>query len=159
MEALAIKRAAGDWSLSSLAVTLAALANIERERGDLSAALAYSEESLDLREQVFSRDNVMIASGLVTHAEILGELGRPEDAEKLVREALALHEAAGTLDGLRASDVWLTLGRLLIAQSRLDEARAVIEPAMASAARELPADSPELDRYRAALNETARGSQ
>jgi len=159
MEALAIKRAAGDWSLSSVAVTLAALANIERERGELSAALAYSEESLDLRERVFGRDNVMIASGLVTQAEIVGELGRTAEAEALVREALSLHQAAGTLDGLRAADVRLALGRLLIAQSRLEEAGLALEPALASAARELPADSPELERFREALNEATRGTR
>lgn len=159
MESLAIKRAADDWSLSSLAVTLAVLANIERRRGALSAALAYSEESLDLREQVFGRDNVMIATGLVTHARIVAELDQPEDAEALAREALALHAEAGTLDGLRAGYVRLALGKLLIAQSRPDEARAVIERALASAARELPAESPELERYRAALAETAGESE
>ncbi|HKL49856.1 MAG TPA: tetratricopeptide repeat protein, partial [Wenzhouxiangellaceae bacterium] len=151
MEALAIKRAAGDWSLSSLAVTLAALANIERERGVLPAALAHSEESLELREEVFGRDNVMIASGLVTHAEILNELGRHPDAERLLREALALHEAAGTMDGLRGADVRLALGTFLVGRSRLDAARAMLEPALASAIRELPEGSPELDRYRQAL--------
>ena len=156
MEALAIKRAAGDWSLSSVAVTLAALANIERERGELAAALAYSEESLALREQVFGRDNVMIASGLATHAEILAELDQAGNAEALLREALALHNAAGTLDGLRAADFRLALGRLLIGQARMDEARLELQPALASAARELPADSPELDRFRAALDDASR---
>lgn len=156
MEALAIKRAAGDWSLSSVAVTLAALANIERERGELAAALAYSEESLGMREQVFGRDNVMIASGLVTHAEILAELDQSANAEALLREALALHDAAGTLDGLRAADARLALGRLLIGQARMDEARLELQPALASAARELPADSPELERFRAALDDASR---
>ncbi len=156
MEALRIKRAAGDWSLSSLAVTLAVLANIERERGDLDAALAYSQESLELREQVFGRDNASIASGLVTHANVQLARGDTGAAEALFREAIALHENAGTIDGLRAADMLLGLGRLLQEQGRDDEARPLLERAAASARRELPADSPERQRFETALDDLER---
>ncbi len=152
LEALRIKRAAGDWSLSSLAVTLGVLANIERERGDLDAAHRYAVESLDLREQVFGRDNVSIASGLVTHANVLLARGDSETAEALFREAIALHDAAGSLDGLRAADMLLALGRLLVAQGRAREARPLLQRAAASARRELPDDSPERQRFEAALD-------
>jgi len=158
LESLAIKRAAGDWSLSSIAVTLAALANIERERGDLEAALARSSESLDLRRQVFGETSVMIASGLVTHAEILLALGDPESAERLHRDALALHESDGSADSLRAADVQLGLGRLLADQGRIDEALPLLRRAVDSAARELPEGSPELARFQDALNAPAGNS-
>lgn len=150
-ESIAIKRAAGDWSLSSLAVTLAVLANIERQRGDLDAALAYSTESLDLREQVFGRDNVLIASGLVTHGNIVEAMGDLDQAEALKREAVALYAAADQLDSLRAADIQLGLGQLLLDQDRFDEARPLLERAGASARRELPAGSPELERFDTAL--------
>ncbi|GAB4201306.1 MAG: hypothetical protein Tsb002_37870 [Wenzhouxiangellaceae bacterium] len=153
LESLAIKRATGDWSLSSIAVTLAALANIEREHGDLQAALARSTESLELRRQVFGENNVLIASGLVTHAKILLELGDLETAEQLHRQALALHESDGSADSLRAANVQLGLGRLLAAQGRTEEALALLQRATASARRELPAGSPELERFQQALGD------
>ncbi|NKI36339.1 serine/threonine protein kinase [Wenzhouxiangella sp. XN79A] len=150
-ESIAIKRAAGDWSLSSLAVTLAVLANIERQRGDLDAALAHSTESLALREQVFGRDNVLIASGLVTHANIIEALGDLDRAERLKHESVALFEADGSADSLRAADSQLGLGELLLDRGRFDEARPLLERAAASARRELPAGSPELERFEVAL--------
>ncbi|MBU1188321.1 MAG: serine/threonine-protein kinase [Gammaproteobacteria bacterium] len=150
-ESIAIKRAAGDWSLSSLAATLAVLANIERQRGDLKAAWTHSTESLGLREQVFGRDNVLIASGLVTHANIVAAMGDLEQAEQLMRESVALFEADGSTDSLRAANSQLGLGLLLLDQGRSDEARPLLERAAASARRELPADSPELERFESAL--------
>ena len=150
-ESIAIKRAAEDWSLSSLAVTLAVLANIERQRGDLDAALTYSTESLGLREQVFGRDNVLIASGLVTHANIVEAMGDLEQAEQLKRESVALFEADGSADSLRAANSQLGLGQLLLDQARYDEARPLLERAASSARRELPAGSPELERFEVAL--------
>jgi serine/threonine-protein kinase len=150
-ESIAIKRAAGDWSLSSLAVTLAVLANIERQRGNLEAALTDSTESLALREEVFGRDNVLIASGLVTHANIVEAMGDLDRAEQLKRESVALFEADGSADSLRAANSQLGLGQLLLDQSRYDEARPLLERAAASARRELPAGSPELERYEVAL--------
>jgi serine/threonine-protein kinase len=147
LESLAIKRAAEDWSLPSLAVTLAVLANIERQRGDLDAALARSEESLALRRQVYGTDSVMIASGLVTHGNILEQLGDLEGAERLQREAIALHEANGSLDTLPAADMQLALGRMLVGLDRVDEARPLLEQAAATARRELPEGSPERFRY------------
>jgi serine/threonine-protein kinase len=146
LDSLALKRP-NDWSLSSLANTLAVLAGIERRRGDLPAALAASTESLQLREQVFGRDNVMIASGLATHAGILHALSRKESAESLYREALALHERAGSADSLRAADIQLGYARFLQQVGRTGEAAAFMARARAVAQRELPPDSPELARF------------
>ena len=151
-ESLAIKQAAEDWSLSSIAVTMAVLSNIERQRGNLQQALDYSNQSLALREQVFGRESVMIASGLSTHARILSELGDLEQAEALHREALSLHRTVGSIDSLRAAYFWLDLGRLLLAQDRLDEARAALQRAVVNARRELPAGA-ELDLFEQALIE------
>jgi serine/threonine-protein kinase len=151
LEALAIKQADPEWSQTSLAVTLAVLANIEREAGMLETALDYSNRALALREQVYGRDNVMIASGLVTHANVLLAQGDRAAGEALFREALELHRTAGSLDSLRAADLQLGLGRLLAEQGRLDEARPLLEQAAASARRELPDASPERARYEDAL--------
>ena len=94
----------------------------------------------------------MIASGLVTHAEILLALGDPDAAGRLYRTALALHESDGSADSLRAADVQLGLGRLLAGQGRAEEARSLLQRAARNAARELPQRSPELARFQDALN-------
>ena len=151
LEALAIKQADPDWSQTSLAVTLAVLANIEREAGRLEQALDYSNRALALREQVYGRDNVMIASGLVTHANVLIAQGDMTAGEALFREALELHRSAGSLDSLRAADIQLGLGRLMIDLDRPDTARPLLEQAAASARRELPVGSPERARFEQAL--------
>ena len=57
------------------------------QRGDLDAALAYSTESLELRRQIFGSDSVMIASGLVTHANIFEARREFDRAEPLFRRA------------------------------------------------------------------------
>jgi len=146
LESLAIKRP-NDWSLSSLANTLAVLAGIERRRGDLAAALAASEESLALRKQVFGRDNVMIASGLATHAGVQHALGHQVEAEALYREAIDLHQRAGSANSLRAADLKRGYARFLLDTGRDKEAAPLLAEARRIAQQELPSDSPELLRF------------
>ena len=146
LESLAIKRP-NDWSLSSLANTLAVLARIERRRGDLAAARAASEESLALREQVFGRDSVMIASGLATHARVQHALGSHAEAEALYREAIDLHQRAGSAKSLRAADLQRGYARFLLETGRDEEAAPLLAEARRIAKRELPPDSPELARF------------
>ncbi len=134
-------------SLASLANTMAVLANIERQLGNLPAALAASEESLALREGVFGRDSPRIASGLVTHANILAALDRVDEAEALFVEALAVHDKAGSGDSLAAADVRLGFGRFLHMQGRHFEADPVVAEARAIAEVHLPPDAPGLERY------------
>ena len=150
LEALQIKRDNGQWSLSSLAVTLAVLANIERELDHLDAALAYSNESLQLREQVFGRDNLMIASGLTTHAKILADLDQMRDAESYFREAVSLHQASENSASLRAANARLELAMFYVGQSRWQLARPLAAQALADARQHLPENSPELLPYREA---------
>lgn len=150
LDSLAIKRA-NDWSVASLANTIAVLANIERQIGNLSAALEASEESLVLREQVFGRDSVGIATGLVTHASILQRLDRIEEAESLYLEALDLHVSHGSDHSLAAADVRLAYGRFLHALERHEESQSVLAAALAIAEASLPADAPQLERFRSPL--------
>jgi eukaryotic-like serine/threonine-protein kinase len=147
LDSLAIKRA-NDWSQASLANTVAVLASIERQLGNLEAALKASEESLAIRIRVFGRDSVRMASGLVTHANILRLVDRSEEAESLFREALSLHERADSDRSLASADVRLSYGRFLHDQGRNDMAEAVLAEALAIAAEHLPDDAPELERFR-----------
>jgi len=146
MESVAIKKST-EWSQSSLAVTLAVLANIERELGMLDSAFAHSEESLALRREVFGDDNVRIASGLVTHGRLLADLGRQEEGLVLMRQAIALHEAAGSLDEYRAAAPQRSLALLLLEVGEAEEAAYWGLRALEIAARELPESSPELGRF------------
>ncbi|MCH8476321.1 MAG: serine/threonine-protein kinase [Wenzhouxiangella sp.] len=147
LDSLAIKRA-NDWSLDSLAATLAILANIERQRQDLPAALQASEESLALREQVFGRDSPRIASGLATHANILEQLDQTEEAEALFLEALSVHTSNRSEQSLRAADIRLGYGRFLHRHGRSEESERVLAEALAIAEAQFPEDAPELERYR-----------
>ncbi len=147
LDSLTIKRA-NDWSLDSLANTLAILANIERQRDDVQAALAASEESLALREQVFGRDSVRIASGLATHANILQQLDRSDEAEALFLEALNLHKSNQSEQSLGAADIRLGYGRFLDRHDRTEESERVLAEALAIAEAQFPEDAPELERYR-----------
>jgi serine/threonine-protein kinase len=152
MESIAIKRR-GETSLDSLAVTLAVLARIERQLGNLDAALAASRESLALREQVFGRDSIRIASGLATHADILSDFGQFAEAESLFLEALSLHVQTRSERSLGSANIRLDFAQFLQARGRLDEATSVWLEALSIAEQQLPADAPELERYRSPLPE------
>ena len=151
LESLAIKRA-NDWSLASLANTVAVLASIERQMDNLPAALEASEESLALREQVFGRDSIRIASGLATHANILERMDRYEETESLFLEALALHRINDSEQSLGAADILLGYGRFLHRQNRPEEGERELAKALAIAEAHLPADSPLLERFRFPLH-------
>jgi serine/threonine-protein kinase len=146
LESVEIKKST-EWSQSSLAVTLAVLANIERDLGMLESAFAHSEESLALRREVFGDDNVRIASGLVTHGRLLADRGQQDEGLTLMRRAIALHEAAGSLDEYRAADPQRSLALLLQEMGEADEAEYWGRRALEIAERELPAGSPELERF------------
>ncbi len=146
LESVAIKKST-EWSLTSLAVTLAVLANIERELGMLQSAREHSEESLLLRREVYGEDNVLLASGLVTHGRVLADLGQTEQGLALMRRAIELHESAGSLDQYRAAAPQRSLALLLQEMGEEEEATYWGMRAQEIAARELPAESPELERF------------
>ena len=146
LESVAIKKSI-EWSQSSLAATLAVLANTERDLGMLDSALAHSEESLALRREVFGDNNVRITSGLVTHGRLLADLGRQAEGLAMMRQAIALHEAAGSLDDYRAADPQRSLASLLKEMGEGEEAAYWGLRALEIAERELPESSPELERF------------
>ena len=150
LDSLAIKRA-NDWSLASLANTVAVLASIERQLGNRDAAFSSSKESLALRERVFGRDSTQIASGLATHANILAEFGRFTEAESLFLEALDLHENAGSGRSLSAADLRLGYGHFLHTQNRKEEGDRLLAEALTIAKAHFPDNAPGLERYREPL--------
>jgi serine/threonine-protein kinase len=152
MESIAIKRR-GESSMDSLAVTLAVLARIERQLGNLDAALVASEESLGLREQVFGRDSIRIASGLATHADVLSDFQEFAQAEALFLEALDLHRLNGSERSLGSASIRLDFAHFLQARGRHDEAASVWLDALSIAEQHLPANAPKLERYRSPLPE------
>ncbi|MEN1728473.1 MAG: serine/threonine-protein kinase [Pseudomonadota bacterium] len=145
-ESVAIKKST-EWSQTSLAVTLAVLANIERELDLLDSAFANSEESLELRRSVYGDDNVLLASGLVTHGRILADLNQQAEGLALMRRAIELHEAAGSLNQYRAAAPQRSLALLLLEMGQKEEANYWGLRALEIAQRELPAESPELERF------------
>ena len=100
-----------------------------------------------MRAQHAGDDYVRIASGLVTQGRLLADLGQEDEGLVLMRHAIALHEAAGSLDEYRAAATERSLALLLLDLGEAEEAAYWGLRALEIAARELPAGSPELERF------------
>jgi tetratricopeptide (TPR) repeat protein/TolB-like protein len=105
---------------TGLAYSLVGLAEVQTAQDQLSDALASTQESMTLREQ--TKEEVHSAESDVQLAMIAVEQGKPGDAESFARKAVATfeqHNAAGS-----ASLAYSVLARSLLAQKKLNEARA-----------------------------------
>jgi len=152
LESVQRKRSAGT-SIASLANTLAVLARIELQLGQLDEALAHSSESLALRREVYGDDNRMITSGLVTHAATLAALDRPDEARALFEQALEVSRRNDEMDTLRTAHMHLGYGRFLHNQGELEAAHNHITRAHEIAVNRYPEGSPALERFQDALDE------
>jgi tetratricopeptide (TPR) repeat protein len=96
---------------------------------DLEAADAAWRERLDLLRRVPFPDPSSIASGLSDLAEVNRRLGRYEQTETLMREAVATSESRGVLDHTHA--VYLNnLALLCWDEDRFDEAERLLRDAL-----------------------------
>ncbi len=154
-ESVQRKRRAGT-AAASLANTLAVLANIERDSGQLDQALEHASESLALRRGVFGDDSPMIVPGLIAQANVLAALGRDADARRHYLQAMSLHQQPGQGDTLGAANSHLSYGRFLLDRSEFEAARQHIERAHRIASGQLADGSPALERYAKALAEVKR---
>ncbi len=157
-EALALKRRAGTPAAST-ANTMAVMAIIEQRLGRLDEALAQSNGSLALRREAYGPDSPMIASGLVTHANVLAALGRDAEARAHFEQAFDLHVASGQGDSAAAANSRLGYGRFLLARGEIESAHAHLERAHAIASAHYPAGSPALQGYVEALKDAQRVRQ
>ncbi|CAN5580392.1 hypothetical protein BH10CYA1_BH10CYA1_22500 [soil metagenome] len=110
--------------------------------GKMNEALALTTQSIPIIKAAFENTNstnasvmetkqnklfcTLLVSALHTHAWILEELRRFDDAEPFMREALALMESKFGLDSFESTSLLSGLGRLLTRRGRFVEA----EPAL-----------------------------
>ncbi len=92
-------------------------------------AHALAEQALDAERRREPQSLEHLAGALVASAFAGSAVGRLEDAESLFREALAVHEQRQTSEHPDAGIARFGLGRLLLSQGRLVEAREQLDRA------------------------------
>jgi len=112
---------AGDpWQTAN---ALATLGDIQRQQGNLDGAEKSYEESAGILKGV----NASAASDQVALAQLAIDRGHPDQADRLVRDAITTFEndknAGEELGG------YLALGRALLAQGKIPESKAAVEKA------------------------------
>ncbi|HLU68947.1 MAG TPA: serine/threonine-protein kinase [Kofleriaceae bacterium] len=141
--ALEIAEAAYGAEHPQVASTITMLARLEAERGDLKAARAGFERALAIRRRSLPADHPRLAESYGDLGIVAAELGDREAAEQHLRRWLAAEERADP-DGLNLTPPLINLGSLLRDAGELDEARALLERAIALYERERGADYPGL---------------
>ncbi len=120
--------------LENLALTLQA-------RGDLAAAGPLFEESLAILRRVYKDDdNSTVSLALMNVCRYLNQDGRPDEAEPLCREALAMESRLSGPDHQWTAFNGLELARVLRAQGELAEAATLLERSTDIFARTLGED-------------------
>src|SRR5262249_25706792 len=92
--------------------------------GVLDPARLDIRKALDLRRQGLGADNEGVADSLVDHAWSLAELGRCDEAERHVREAITIYEEKHFDPHATVRALW-TLQQILIRQSRYPQAEEI----------------------------------
>lgn len=141
--ALALTPATGNESVQALrAAQLVTLGSIQSVRNDLPAALASFEEGLSLIED-HRRGQLQRLSLYGWLGIVHDRLGRPEQAEAMLRAAIDAVEALYPNGHARVSRAHGNLGTMLLVNGRLDEAEAALQRAI-SALETLPEVDPDV---------------
>ena len=112
-----------------MAYTLTTLAIVYLDLDDLPRALSWTDEALTLRRKSLPVDHPHLAYTLVDRASILRRLGRHDDAERDLDEALAVAQARPEPDPRCLADTWLATAELRVDQERAEDALTALEAA------------------------------
>ena len=115
------------------AYALDALGNVLRERGNLAEAEEAAREAISILRTARGGDDLPLFLALDGLAEIVLRAGHPAEAEPLCREALAGMEGVPGLASRRMPRVRRTLGKVLTALGRFEEAEAALLASRAAA--------------------------
>jgi serine/threonine protein kinase len=115
------------------------LAEILFLKGQLAEAATLYESALDAQRKIF-KSNPRISDTLVSLAQVRIAQGDAAEAEKLVREALDIHQQWQSTDYTRIGFLRTMLGTVLLTQSRLPEAEQELRRAYELVVANLPAD-------------------
>jgi serine/threonine protein kinase/tetratricopeptide (TPR) repeat protein len=115
------------------------LAEILFLKGKLTEAAALYESALAAQRRIFN-SNPRITDTLVSLAQLRIAQGDAAGAEKLVREAIDIHQQWQSTDYTRIGFLHTMLGTVLLTQSRLPEAEQQLRRAYELVVDKLPAD-------------------
>jgi serine/threonine-protein kinase len=149
-EALAMRREQLGEDHPFTAISLSYLGSALHRSGDLDQALAVHAAALARARVAWTEPNPFLASILVGVAAADLDRGSPSTAEPLLREALAIREAALIEGDWQRAATRTLLGEALALQQRFDEARTLLDQGIELLAADRPADDWYLERARRA---------
>ncbi|MCC7292718.1 MAG: serine/threonine protein kinase [Phycisphaerales bacterium] len=130
-EGLNLRRAmSGGGPSDDLAEFLRMLAQARREQKRFDEAIELLNECISVSRQVYGAGHEDVPVILNTMARTLIQARRAAEAEKYVREAVALCDAGTPCQPGKAWEFQLTLGECIFRQNRLDEAEPILTRAL-----------------------------
>jgi serine/threonine protein kinase/tetratricopeptide (TPR) repeat protein len=137
-EALALARALGDET--AMAGELNNISNfLVNQDGDIKEIRAYRQESLEILQRIYPKDDPRLAAALVNNSAFAAT---PEEEEAMTRRGWEIvHKAYGD-DDPRTIDYAQGLAELYIDRNRPDDAEALLRTSLAAAERVLGKDHP-----------------
>ncbi|MEQ8762559.1 MAG: tetratricopeptide repeat protein [Planctomycetota bacterium] len=133
-EALGLKRRAFGNDHLKVAQTQNNLALLHHSQGDFEKAGAFSWSALETRSKRLPPSHPKLAESLHVRSRVLIALGRPAEAEPLIRQCIDIRQQ---LWGESSDFAWFVadarsiLGECLLDQGRLIEARPILEESLA----------------------------
>jgi len=117
------------------------LGGLEHARRDFEAAEPHARKSVELRRRLLGAEHIATAEDEAAWAPILHALGRDDEAEALLRNAITILGQALGPDHPEVASAWNNLGSTL---ADLDDAAAAYRTALAAKERVLGAEHPAL---------------
>lgn len=114
----------------SLTIAQCNLADAVADQGRPEEALPIIEKSLAKRKELFPNDPLGWAQAGMTHARVLRELHRYDEALAQLKELEAIVEAAKNAPPLVVCRVWRELGNTLVAMDRFEEGKPALLKAL-----------------------------
>ena len=130
-QALREQRLNDAWADADLAATLSRLGTLYIDMGRYAQADSLLRESLKLHESVFGATHPETRRAKMLVARLRGAEGKWVAAESAYRSLLGTHKPGTDESSLFDTELQTSLGYTLFAQSRYDEARVVLDSALA----------------------------
>jgi tetratricopeptide (TPR) repeat protein len=127
--ALALKRATLPAGDPDIAISLTDLGYLHAQMGDGEAALAATQEALDIDRNAYGSQSPILCRSLTNRGVAFRVLHRYQEAENDLRSSVSLATALAGPDNVRVSESLTDLGETLVEERKFREA----EPLLASA--------------------------
>jgi len=132
-ESLEITRAAAGEDSPEIAVTLMNLGGIYRDKGEFAKAEPLLEDALARDRKVFLSPNVSLVRDMTSLAQVKVGLKKYPEAEALLKEAtVALGKTGIARDHQAYADVGEVYVDVLLRMGRSDEAKTMLDAALAT---------------------------